>query len=84
MAPSILLVLARSCALLHPDLDVYKPSLVILECLYERVVKGGLVLLDDFGTVPGATRATEEFFTKHDVAVEKHSISHIPAYVRKK
>lgn len=35
-------------ALLNLDFDVYEPTLVALEALYDRVVGGGLVLLDEY------------------------------------
>ena len=49
-------------ALLHIDVDVYKPTVVILNNLYKKVVKGGLIILDDFGEVTGETKAIDEFF----------------------
>jgi hypothetical protein len=70
-------------ALLHIDVDVYEPSVVILENLYERVVKGGLVVFDDFGTVAGETRAIDEFFDGKSVTIEKLPLGHIPSYIRK-
>jgi len=71
-------------ALLHIDVDVYKPTVVILNHLFDRVVKGGLVVFDDFGTVAGETKAIDEFFSERDVIIEKLSISHIPSFIRKK
>ena len=71
-------------ALLHIDVDVYHPSLVILKHLYDKVVKNGLVVFDDFGTVSGETRAIDKFFSGRNVAIEKLPISHIPSFVRKK
>jgi hypothetical protein len=72
-------------ALLHVDVDVYQPTQVILEQLFDRVVKGGLVVLDDYGTVAGETRAIDEFLekTQKEPLIEKLPISHIPAYIRK-
>jgi Macrocin-O-methyltransferase (TylF) len=72
-------------ALLHIDVDVYRPTKVILEQLFNRVVKGGVVMFDDYGTVAGETRAIDEFLEKPENAllVEKLPISHIPAYIRK-
>jgi hypothetical protein len=70
-------------SLLHLDVDVYQPSVVILNSLYDKVVKGGLIVFDDYGTVSGETSAIDEFFTGKDVTINKLSISHIPAYVRK-
>ena len=71
-------------ALLHIDVDVYKPSATILNHLLDKVVKGGLVVFDDYGTVAGETRAIDEYFSGRDVLIEKLSISHIPSYVRMK
>lgn len=71
-------------ALLHIDVDVYGASVIILKELFDRVVRGGLVVFDDYGTVSGETRAIDEFFIKKNVIIEKLPISHIPSYVRKK
>ncbi len=70
-------------ALLQIDVDVYEPTRVILEYLFERVVKGGLVLLDDFNDVAGATRAVDEFFAQKDICIKKLPTSRIPSYVRR-
>lgn len=72
-------------ALLHIDVDVYRPTQVILEQLFDRVVHDGLVVLDDYGTVPGETQAVDEFLQKvqRELLIEKLPISHIPAYIRK-
>lgn len=71
-------------SLLHIDVDVYAPTSVILNCLYDRVVAGGLIVLDDYGTVAGETRAVDEFLEDKDILIEKLPISHIPAFIRKK
>lgn len=70
-------------SMLHIDVDVYKPSKFILEQLYERVVPGGLVVLDDYSTVSGETIAADEFFAQSGDQIQKLPISHIPAYVVK-
>ncbi|MDC0628553.1 TylF/MycF family methyltransferase [Pelagibacteraceae bacterium] len=49
---------------LHLDLDVYKPTFYALNKLYNRVSRGGIILLDDYGQVEGATRATNDFLKK--------------------
>jgi len=71
-------------ALLHIDVDVYKPSVAILEHLYDRVVSGGLIVFDDYATVAGETRAVDEFFSDKNIIIEKLPISHIPSFIRKK
>ena len=70
-------------ALLHIDVDVYQPAVVVLKYLYDRVVTNGLVVFDDFATVAGETRAIDEFFAEKNVVIKKSPISHIPAHIRK-
>jgi hypothetical protein len=71
-------------SLLHIDVDVYEPSTVILSNLFDRVVSGGLVVFDDYGTVAGETKAVDEFLLDKKNTIEKLPISHIPSYFRKK
>lgn len=75
---------AFKIALLHIDVDVYRPTAVILGHLYDRIVRGGLVVFDDFGIVAGETRAIDEFFLGQDVVIEKLPIAHTPSFVRKR
>jgi hypothetical protein len=71
-------------ALLHIDVDVYEPSKVILQHLFDKVVSGGIVILDDYGTIGGETRAVNEFIVDRNLSIEKLPLSHIPAFIRKK
>ena len=71
-------------ALLHIDTDVYEPAVTILENMYDRVVSGGIIMFDDYGTFPGETKAVDEFFADKSEKVQKLSISHIPSFVIKK
>lgn len=49
----------------HVDADLYDSILESCEFLYPRMVKGGIIVFDDYGapTCPGATQAIDEFFT---------------------
>jgi len=71
-------------SLLNLDTDIYEPSVTILEYLYPRIVKGGILLLDDFGFFSGETQAIEEYFRKKKITIKKHALSMTPAYVIKK
>jgi len=71
-------------SLLHIDVDVYEPTKFALQHLYERVVPNGIIVLDDYGTVAGETKAVDEFFKDKDIDILKPSISHIPSYIVKK
>lgn len=51
-------------SLLHLDVDLYRPTLKALELLYPLVVKGGVVVFDEYGFIPwqGESVAAEEYF----------------------
>lgn len=57
-------------ALLHIDTDIYEPAKEALRVFYDRVVKGGIVAFDDYGTVGGETLAVDEFF-KNRISLHK-------------
>lgn len=71
-------------ALLHIDVDVYAPTTTILECMYKRVVPGGIVILDDYGTIAGETRAVDDFLAKQATPPRIHKLpfARVPAYFR--
>ncbi|AMJ65854.1 TylF/MycF/NovP-related O-methyltransferase [Hymenobacter sp. PAMC 26628] len=70
-------------ALLHIDVDVYKPSQVALDTLYDLVVPSGLLIFDDYGTVAGETRAVDELVARHNLRLQKLSYTHTPSFVVK-
>jgi hypothetical protein len=59
----------KPIALLHIDADLYSSYKVVLDKLFSKVVKGGLVLFDEYKDPKwlGATQAIEEFF-KADIS----------------
>jgi hypothetical protein len=70
-------------SLINLDSDIYEPAVVILEHLYPRIVRGGVLLLDDYGTFPGETAAVDEYFAGQDVTIEKLPFAMTPCFVRK-
>ncbi|MFO0944804.1 MAG: TylF/MycF/NovP-related O-methyltransferase [Planctomycetota bacterium] len=62
--------------LLHLDCDLYEPTLVALKHLYDRVVPGGIVILDEyaFNEFPGESKALEEFFGERMPVIRKFSM----------
>jgi hypothetical protein len=70
-------------ALLHLDMDVYAPTKLALDLLWDRVVPGGLVLFDDYSLIEGETLAVEEFLKDKKLELKKDSFYHSPSYVVK-
>ena len=68
-------------ALLHLDLDVYEPTVEVLRLLETRLVVGALVMVDDYASVGGASLAIDEFVERHQLRVEKLSMSHNPSFI---
>jgi O-methyltransferase len=53
--------------ILRLDGDWYDSTMQCLENLYEKVVPGGLILIDDYHTWDGCTRAVHDFLSKHNI-----------------
>lgn len=55
--------------LVYIDVDVYKPTLVALEALWDRIPRGGIIVFDDYGIDQWSeANAVDEFFAdKPDV-----------------
>lgn len=57
--------LPTEIAILRLDTDWYESTKTELEVLFPRVVKGGLVIIDDYFAWRGSRNATDEFLTAH-------------------
>ena len=53
-------------SLLHLDMDLYEPTKAALELLYPFVVKGGIVVADEYGWLEwaGESKAVDEFLSR--------------------
>ena len=72
-----------SISLLNLDTDIYEPSVTVLEFFYPRIVKGGILILDDYGTFPGETKAVDDYFKEKNVKIRKFNYSATPYYIIK-
>ncbi len=72
-------------SLLHLDCTVYKPTLVALENFYDRLVSGGILLLNGYGKegVEGETKAVDDFFGIECPRIRKLPFAFSPCYIRK-
>jgi O-methyltransferase len=66
----------RSFCFVHVDVDLYEPTRDAIEFFYPRVVPGGVMLFDDYGSVasPGATKAIDDF-----MADRPEPLIHVPS-----
>lgn len=71
-------------SLLNVDVDLYEPSVTILETLFPLVSKGGIVIFDDYGIFAGETKAVDDYFNKSKVEIKKIPFSKTPSYFIKK
>ena len=70
-------------SLLNLDTDIYEPAVSILENLYPRITKGGILMLDDYGTHPGETKAVDEYFHNKNIEIKKFPFAMTPCYIIK-
>jgi len=54
-------------AILRLDGDWYESTWICLNHLFDKVVKGGFVIIDDYGTYEGCSRAVNEFFAERNI-----------------
>jgi len=54
-------------AVLRLDGDWYESTKICLEKLYDKVIDGGIIIIDDYGHFIGAKMATDEFRCKNNI-----------------
>ena len=52
----------KKICFLRLDTDIYKTTKKQLEILFDRLVPGGVLHIDDYGLIPGVKKAVDEFF----------------------
>lgn len=71
-------------SLINLDLDLYEPSKIVLEILYPRLSKNGIIILDNYKTFYGETKAVNEFCKKHKIKLQKFKLSSKETFIIKK
>ncbi|MDP4540572.1 TylF/MycF/NovP-related O-methyltransferase [Qipengyuania sp. DY56-A-20] len=71
---------ALRIAFLHLDMDVREPTQFVLDQLFARVVPGGLVVFDDYGTVAGCSEVVDKFVSDHGLTLQKLPFYKVPAF----
>jgi len=59
--------LPKTISVLRLDTDWYESTKLELEVLYPRLVKGGVLIIDDYGCWEGSKKAVDEYFKGSDV-----------------
>jgi len=57
------------------DLDLYEPSLYVLEMFYPKLKKNGIIMLDNYGDFFGETKAVKEFCKRTNIKVKRLILS---------
>jgi SAM-dependent methyltransferase len=70
-------------SLIHLDVDIYEPSACVIENAFPLLAVGGVLVLDDYGIFPGATKAVDDYFKDRPEKIRKFSFSNAPCYVIK-
>lgn len=68
-------------AILRLDGDWYASTKVCLEYLFDEVVPGGIVIIDDYGAYEGCRRAVDEFLVSRNITGYLHNIDHTGRYL---
>lgn len=74
-----------SFAFVNIDVDLYEATKLALELVYPRVVRGGVIALDDYEGFPGARIAINEFLGEHRCPerIEKYPFALSPCHLIK-
>ena len=67
-------------AILRLDGDWYASTKVCLDYLYDKVVRGGIVIVDDYGHYEGCRKAVDEFMARERVQAYLNHIDYTGRY----
>jgi O-methyltransferase len=71
-------------ALLHLDCDLYQSVKYCLETLYDDVIEGGCIVIDDYGYWSSCNDAVDEFIKNRNLKVKLEKVDTQGAYFYKK
>lgn len=71
-------------ALLRLDGDWYESTMDCLKGLYDHVVEGGIIILDDYHTWDGCARAVHDFLSERKLPLRIREYNNVLCYIEKK
>lgn len=74
--------LPNQIALLRMDGDWFESTMQIMESLYPRVAKGGLVIIDDYDYWEGCRKAVHTYFNRNSLRVEISRFGFTPFFIK--
>lgn len=72
----------KQVAVLRLDGDMYESTMDPLIHLYDRIPKGGWVIVDDYNVVPAAKKAVNDFLEGRGIAVNMTEIDGVGVFFR--
>jgi hypothetical protein len=73
--------LPEKISILRLDTDWYASTKIELEVLYNKLVKGGILIIDDYGHWQGARKAVDEYFKNKNIWL--HYVDYTCRYIIK-
>lgn len=73
--------LPEKISILRLDTDWYASTKIELEVLYKKLVKGGVLIIDDYGHWQGAKKAVDEYFKNKNIWL--HYVDYTCRYIIK-
>ncbi len=74
----------KKYSLINLDLDLYEPTKFVLENIFSKISKKGYLILDNYKSFFGETKAVDEFCKKKSIKVKKKILLNKPIYFLQK
>lgn len=66
------------------DTDIYEPAAIVFQYLHPKIVRGEVLIIDNYGMFSGETQAIDDYFRNRDVEIQKFPFSMTLCYIVKK
>jgi O-methyltransferase len=77
------LVKSKEIAVLRLDGDMYESTITVLDALFDKVTRGGWVIVDDYDWVPACKQAVTDFLLRRKLSPEILPIDGVGVYFQK-
>ena len=70
-------------SILRLDGDMYESTIQVLHHLYDKVVVGGYIIIDDYGCIPACAKAVDDFRKNRNITTELKTVDWTGRYWKK-